>query len=128
VVSVEGNLRIEGGRAAFRELMNIRKPVTAIFAANDLTALGVLWEARAMGINIPDEISLVGLDDIPLAEQITPALTTIALPCYEIGSMAMNMLIDMVHLPEGVDRDGGRYHRRVGTNLIVRQTTAPPPG
>jgi len=127
VLVVEGNLRVEGGRSALRRIMAGPDRPTAIFTANDLTALGVVWEAREYGLNIPDDLSVVGLDDIPLAEQITPSLTTVALPSYRIGAEAMSMLIGLINLPEGADLDAERFHRHIETHLVIRQTTAAPP-
>ncbi len=127
VIVVEGNLRIEGGRAALHEILAAPQRPTAVLAANDLTALGIVWEAREHGLRIPEDLSVVGLDDITLAAQITPPLTTIALPCYEIGSVAMNMLLGLISASLGEEEGGGPLRRAVETHLVVRQSTAPPP-
>jgi DNA-binding LacI/PurR family transcriptional regulator len=123
VMVVEGDLQIEGGRAALHRLVEAGQPPTAVFAANDLTALGMLWEARKIGLRIPEDISLIGLDDIPLAEQTTPALTTVALPIYETGQVAMTMLLEMI-CREDVEPSDDYFTRQViPTRLIVREST-----
>jgi DNA-binding LacI/PurR family transcriptional regulator len=126
IVVVEGDLRIEGGRAALHHLVERGQPPTAIFAANDLTALGVLWEARKLGLHVPEDLSLVGLDDIPLAEQITPALTTVALPIAAVGQAAMSMLLEMIHFEEDDPSGGYLMNQVIPTKLIVRESTAAP--
>jgi len=118
---VQGNLRIDGGRSALNKLMTRPQRPTAIFAANDLTALGIIWEARNRGLGVPQDLSVVGLDDIELGAQISPRLTTVALPRYEIGSLAMRMLLERMQAPQDEN------HRTVTTHLVVRQSTAPPP-
>ncbi|MDD2695890.1 MAG: LacI family DNA-binding transcriptional regulator [Anaerolineales bacterium] len=123
-VVIEGDLRIEGGRNAFEQLIQIKPRPTAVFAANDLMALGVLWAARNYGFNLPEQLSVVGLDDIDLASKVTPALTTVALPRYDMGKLAMKTLLDMIEKP--TEKNGGKLE--VATRLIVRQSTAPPAG
>ena len=118
---VQGNLRIDGGRSALNKLMTRPQRPTAIFAANDLTALGIIWEARNRGLKVPQDLSVVGLDDIELGAQISPSLTTVTLPRYEIGSLAMHMLLEQMQAPQDEN------HRTVATHLTVRQSTAPPP-
>ncbi len=82
---IEGDLQIDGGRRAAAELLRLPERATAVFAANDLTAMGVIAGARAGGLAVPRDLSVVGLDDIWLAGQVDPPLTTVALPRYEIG-------------------------------------------
>ncbi|MBN1119473.1 MAG: LacI family DNA-binding transcriptional regulator [Anaerolineae bacterium] len=127
VMIVEGNLQIEGGRAALRQLAESDQPPTAIFAANDLTALGVLWEARKLGLRVPEDISLVGLDNIPLVEQTTPALTTVALPIYDIGQAAMTMLLEIIRCNDDNQPGECMMSQTIPTRLIVRESTAPCP-
>ncbi len=126
VTIIEGNFQIDGGRQALQKLLEMPDRPTAVFAANDLTALGVLWEARKYGLRVPGDLSVVGLDDIALAEQITPPLTTVALPCYDIGSLAMQMLLELIgpgEEPEFQSRD----LQRLTTSLVVRESTAEAP-
>ncbi len=126
VMVVEGNLQIEGGRAALRQLAGSGQPPTAVFAANDLTALGVLWEARKIGLRVPEDISLIGLDNISLAEQTTPALTTVALPIYDIGQAAMTMLLEIIRCNEDNQPSDCIMNQTIPTRLIVRESTAGP--
>ncbi len=90
-----------------------------MFCANDLMALGVLSAARSDGLRVPGDLSIVGLDDIWLASQFDPPLTTVALPRYEIGVLAMEMLQSLLagHEPE---------RRVVRTSLIARKSTGRP--
>ncbi len=90
------DLTIEGGRRAWQLLSEQRRAPTAIFCANDLMALGVLSAARKDGVRVPGDLSIVGLDDIWLASQFDPPLTTVALPRYEIGVLAMDMLLGLL--------------------------------
>lgn len=121
---VEGTMHIESGRAAARVLFSQPQPPTAIFTANDLMALGVLAEARAQNLSIPHDVSLVGLDDIWIASQITPPLTTVALPRYEIGQLAMQSLLERLAAPQSEEE---RQPVQVKTQLVVRESTGPAP-
>ena len=93
VLIATADLTIEGGRKAWQLLSEQRRAPTAVFCANDLMALGVLSAARKDGLRVPGDLSIVGLDDIWLASQFDPPLTTVALPRYEIGVLAMEMLL-----------------------------------
>lgn len=124
VVVVEGNLRIEGGRQAAGQLLARPDRPTAVFAANDLTALGVLWEARALGSQVPHDLSIIGLDDIQLAAEVYPALTTVALERYDIGRKAMRMLLELLALGAEPQAKPIR-HEVTTTHLVVRGTTGP---
>jgi len=124
VLVIEGNLQIDGGRAALAPILQAQPRPTAIFAANDLTALGFLWQARLHGLQIPSDFSLVGLDNIPLAAEITPALSTVALPIHQIGSRAMHTLLALI---TGTRPEAVPAALPVPTELILRESTAPPP-
>lgn len=119
VLIATGTLTIDGGRKAWRLLAEQRRAPTAVFCANDLMALGVLSAGRADGLRVPGDLSIVGLDDIWLASQFDPSLTTVALPRYEIGMLAVDMLLSLLA--------GNEPERRaVSTSLIVRRSTARP--
>jgi DNA-binding LacI/PurR family transcriptional regulator len=118
IVLTEGNLRIEGGYQIFEELSRLSPRPTAVIAANDLTALGIMWAARNAGYRLPEELSIVGLDNIDLASRVTPTLTTIALPRYEIGRLAMQNLLTLIHDPLQP-----KNNQLVDTHLIVREST-----
>jgi LacI family transcriptional regulator len=118
VILSDGNLRIEGGYRAFEELSHLIPKPTAIIAANDLTALGIMWASRNAGFILPDDLSVIGLDDIDLASRVTPTLTTIALPRYEIGRLAMQNLLSLIREPAQP-----KINQMVDTRLIVREST-----
>ncbi|MGM1029766.1 MAG: LacI family DNA-binding transcriptional regulator [Actinomycetota bacterium] len=122
-------IRVVGYRAdlaeqAARELLAMpagERP-TAIFAANDRSALPVLEVAAEFGIRVPEELSVIGYDDIPEAATAQPPLTTIAQPLHEMGAAALTMVLDLLH-----DRETER-HLRLPTRLVERSTTGPAPG
>jgi LacI family transcriptional regulator len=124
VLVVEGNLRIDGGRDALTQLLAAPDPPTAVFTANDLTAMGLLTAARAHGLRVPEDLSICGLDDIWLTSETDPPLTTVALPRYEIGSTAMHMLLRLLTAYDEEDAASVNYHEVVETRLVVRQSTA----
>jgi LacI family transcriptional regulator len=87
---------VEGGREAVRELLAAEPELTALFCYNDLVAVGALHACADLGRSVPDDISVVGFDDIPLAALVTPPLTTCRVPRYEMGSQAMQLLLDQI--------------------------------
>jgi DNA-binding LacI/PurR family transcriptional regulator len=119
VLVATGELTIEGGREAWCLMREERHTPTAVFCANDLMALGVLSAARAEGLRVPGDLSIIGLDDIWLAAQFDPPLTTVALPRYEIGALSMRMLLDLL-------RGASPERRTVSTSLVLRKSTAAP--
>jgi len=122
---LEGNLRIDGGRQAVPGLLALPVQPTAVFAANDLTAMGILIETRMQGLRVPEDLSVVGLDDIWMAAQTDPPLTTVALPRYAIGQLAMRLLFDLLDTPKNPDIEG--VTTRVRTSLVIRQSTGRAP-
>src|SRR5450759_2243950 len=120
VAVVEGNLRIDSGQQALTALLALPEPPTAVFAANDLMAFGLLFAARRAGLHVPSDLSIIGLDDIQLAAEIDPPLSTVALPRYEIGSIAMSMILELIDRSEP---GASSLTRRVQTRFIERQST-----
>ncbi len=112
----------DGGERVAAEILGKRRRPTAIFAANDLIALGVLVAAHKRGIPVPEELSVIGFDDIAYASLPLIELTTVAQPAYEMGYMAAEWLMDIL---EGKRRR--KLQKRVRPKLIARKTTAPPP-
>ncbi len=112
----------EGGERAAMELLGRRRRPTAVFAANDLIALGVLVAAHKLGIEVPRDLSVVGFDDIAYASLPLIELTTVAQPTYRMGYLAAEWLIDVL---EGKRRK--RLKKVLKPRLVVRRTTAPPP-
>ena len=92
----QGDSMQQGGFEATRRLLNLKKPPTAIFTGNDVGAVGALSAIRESGLSVPEDISLIGCDDIPLARQVFPNLTTIRHPLAQMSRAAVNMLIAMV--------------------------------
>ena len=117
----ESDFRLEGGRSVAREILSAGHLPTAIVVANDMMALGVLQELHARGLHVPDDISIVGFDDIAFAELSNPPLTTVCLPRVELGRKAVEALMATIEHP---DRQGVEIH--VPTSLVLRDSTAPP--
>ena len=123
---VEGNLRIDGGRQALKRILDVPVRPTAVFCANDLTALGMIFAARDLGVHIPQDLSVVGLDDIQLAAEIDPPLSTVSLPRFLIGSTCMHMLLDVLRMVSEKSATGPLI-RQVESGFVARKSTAPPP-
>jgi DNA-binding LacI/PurR family transcriptional regulator len=101
-------------------LLDLPEPPTAIFAVNDLAALGVYEVARRRGLRIPEQLAVVGYNDILAARRLVPALTTVRVPVHEFGRAAADMLIDQV------ERGRAAPGRIVfPPELIVRDSTRP---
>ena len=111
---------IEAGRAAARRLLDLHAPPTAIFAFSDNIAIGVIQAARERRIRVPEELSVVGFDDVEAAEIVTPMLTTIRQPLAEMGRMAVSLLERLI---EGQRIEA--LHVELRTQLIVRGSTSP---
>jgi LacI family transcriptional regulator, xylobiose transport system transcriptional regulator len=114
-----GNFQVDGGRDAARELLESENRPTAIFAGSDLQALGVIDAARSLGLRIPRDLSLVGYDDLQLAQWSSPALTTIHQPLTKMAEEAARLVIRM---SEGELETIPRMD--LATRLVVRESTA----
>lgn len=101
-------------------LLDLAEPPTAIFAGSDTQAMGVYAALRARGLSLPDDMSVVGFDDVPLSSLVTPALTTVRQPLVEMGRVATTMLLRMI-AEEPLDSK----RVELTTTLIVRASTAP---
>ncbi|MGO3885020.1 MAG: LacI family DNA-binding transcriptional regulator [Mycetocola sp.] len=112
---------VEGGYENGRELLSQKDRPTAIFAGSDMQALGVMRAARELGISIPEQLSVVGYDDVELAAWVGPPLTTIDQPLAEMAEMATKIVIDIAN---GVEPPLRRVE--LATELVVRDSTAPP--
>src|SRR5258708_12929970 len=91
-----------GGRNCASKPLAMEERPTAIFAANDLMAYGVLEAAEERGLRVPEDLSLVGFDDIPLSAHTRPALTTVRQPFYSIGQRAIKLLFSLLASPRPV--------------------------
>lgn len=117
---VQGEFTREGGYSATQHLMQLQNPPSAIFASNDQSAFGALEAARELNIRVPEELSIIGFDDIPAATVTHPPLTTIRQPLQEIGERAMRMLLELMNHRNVISRE-----ILLPTSLVVRQSTAP---
>ncbi|MBN1171613.1 MAG: substrate-binding domain-containing protein, partial [Micromonosporaceae bacterium] len=113
------SLYVDGGRAQARALLALPDRPTAILTANDLQALGVYEEARLAGLRIPEDISVVGFDDLPFAEWIGPPLTTVRQPLRQMGAVAAEML-----LAQSAGQRPEQDRVELPTTLVVRGSTA----
>lgn len=112
---------LEGGRAAALELLAATPRPTAIVAYNDVIATGALRAAHSLGLEVPGDVSLIGFDDISLAEYLEPPLTTIRQSTEEVGEAAFRLLLDSTREP------GKRSDETVATTLVPRQSAGAPP-
>jgi LacI family transcriptional regulator len=120
-----GNHQIEGGRQATLELLGHAPQLTAIFILNDLMALGALEAARAAGRRVPNDLSIVGFDDIPFAALANPPLTTVGQPIRQLGEQAADLLLAVIEHGARLTVDQNTHPNVLLPNeLIVRQSTA----
>lgn len=101
----DGIYEFENGKALTRKLLQLEAPPSAIFACNDLTAFGVINELTASGLRVPDDISVMGFDNIEFSRMVTPTLTTIKQPNYEMGKLACTMLLDKLRKDNNHETD-----------------------
>ncbi|KAB3530063.1 LacI family DNA-binding transcriptional regulator [Alkaliphilus serpentinus] len=94
---IEGDLRYKSGYEGAKMLLDLKEPPTAIFAATDEMAIGVLRAAQEMGIKIPEELAIVGFDNLDISEKLFPSLTTVAQPMYELGAIGMRVLTKILN-------------------------------
>jgi LacI family transcriptional regulator len=107
-----------GGRQAAGRLFDSHPGLTAIIALNDPMAIGVIAVLRERGLRVPQDISVVGFNDIPAATDIHPQLTTVQLPMEQMGAAAAELVLD----PQQQER----RTVPIGTKLVIRESTAPP--
>lgn len=113
-----GDGKAEGGLRAMEKLLALPKPPTAVFCYNDMSALGALRAIHEHGLRAPEDISVVGFDDLFIASYTRPALTTISQPMRQMGRMAMDILIKLF---AGLN---SKTNLKVQGQLIVRESTA----
>jgi DNA-binding LacI/PurR family transcriptional regulator len=116
---IRGDMRLEGGERAMQELISLRPRPTAVLTSNDLMAVGALQAALHAGLHVPEDVSIVGFDDLPIASMVVPQLTTIELPRREIAS---NAFLSLLQATRGsLMADSELVHPR----LIVRSSSGP---
>ncbi|GAB3895689.1 hypothetical protein GCM10029964_075970 [Kibdelosporangium lantanae] len=109
----------EAGASAMLELLSLNPRPTAVLVANVAAAVGALAAARRAGVCVPGDVSVATIHDLPLADGLVPALTTVRMPLAQLGRLAMHALVDH-------DVADGRTVVREATELVVRESTAPP--
>lgn len=138
-----GNFSEESGHLAARELLGRSPRPSALFAANDMMAIGCLRAAEELGLRVPQDLTVAGADDVSLASYVRPGLTTIRQPMYDIGRLATEVLLyeaEVLARREGRGQPASRpqpapapspatdppRHRLMPTSLVVRDSSAPP--
>src|SRR3954462_9956679 len=119
----EGTQSHHVARSTAIDLLRLPQPPTAIFAASDTQALGVLEAARILGLRVPEELSVVGFDDIEVAAYV--GLTTVRQPLFESGRLGAELLLEMIS--GGVQDNADRKTEELAVELVVRATTAAAP-
>jgi LacI family transcriptional regulator len=122
-IIAEGNLRYAGGQQAMHRLLAAGTPIDAVFAQNDMMALGAMSVIRDAGLRIPDDIAIVGFDDIPPAALTAPGLTTMAMPMSELGRTAARVIGQQI---EGTVIEAVR--QTFDPQLVVRHSSGRPNG
>jgi LacI family transcriptional regulator len=117
----DGDFTYESGRAAASALLALDEPPTAVFAANDLMACGVLARAHELGLQLPASLSVAGVDDIPEAAMVWPALTTMRQPIADMAAAATEMIIARAGRAKDELPEPGMFR----CELVVRGSTAP---
>lgn len=116
-IVMQGNFDEESGRAAIATMIARRIAVDAVFAANDIMAIGAMMALRDAGFCIPDDVAVAGFDNVPLARLISPPLTTMAIDIADLGARAINRLWSIL---DGADVPSMELRR---PNLIIRAST-----
>lgn len=111
------------GAKAFRQLMERGSRFSAVAAANDLIAIGCYDVLAELGLEVPGDMSVVGYNDMPFADKLHPALTTVRIPHYQLGVKAGEAILDAIRIPS----KGSPVAVRLAPSLVVRESTAPPP-
>lgn len=118
---LERRYEIQEGRVAFKHLMRDPASTTAIICGNDVLGFGAILEAGRIGISIPEQVSIIGFDDLDLCRHLKPSLSTIQIPTKEMWTRAADSLLSRLKgmsVPKAIEVD---------INLVVRESTAPPP-
>ncbi len=117
---VDEGQQFELGYSAARKMLQRTPRPTAIFALTDVMAVGVLHATAELGLAVPDDLSVMGFDDIPLAAYSIPGLTTVAQPIYQMGAAAVDVLLRHIR-----DADAETERIVLETRLVIRKSTAP---
>ncbi|MFK4109583.1 LacI family DNA-binding transcriptional regulator [Streptomyces sp. NPDC002176] len=119
----EGDFHHESGHRLGLDLLGRPDRPTAVFAGNDLQALGLYEAARELGLRVPEDVSVVGFDDLPVARWVGPPLTTVRQPLTEMAEAAARLVLE---LGRGEQRERKATRLELATSLVVRSSTAAP--
>jgi len=127
----QGDFTGDGGQRAAAALLDLPEPPTAVFAGSDLTASGVYQEVRRRGLRVPDDLSVVGFDDVSMCRWMSPPLTTVRQPLADMAGEAVRLVLEAAESTgtpsrRSVGHDGRAPHLQLATRLVVRESTAPP--
>ena len=122
---VEGDHTLDGGRDAMQKVLALPDRPTAVLCSNDMTAIGVQHALFEAGLKVPEDLSIIGFDDIHLAEYTIPPLTTVRMSCKDLALRAVNLLMEHLQPDAGKSNTA---HPKIDTKLVVRQTTGLPYG
>lgn len=122
-IVLQGDFNEESGYRAGQALATMSPRPDAVFAANDMMAIGCMAAIRDAGLRIPEDIAVAGFDDVPMARYVSPALTTVRVRIAELGREALEQLTTQI---ENNDSPAPHTHVRVSAELMVRASTAPP--
>ena len=111
----------KSGKQQARELMNATFPPTAIFCISDTLALGAITAIKEMGFNVPEDVTVIGFDDVEYTTMFHPYITTVVQPCYELGKRSMEMLYAQINQNADVPRQQFLQH-----SFIIRESSCPP--
>jgi LacI family repressor for deo operon, udp, cdd, tsx, nupC, and nupG len=121
LIVINGDFSVDSGVVAGEKLLSRKHPPTAIFCFNDEMAMGIIHTARRRKLRIPDDLSVVGVDDIRYARYTDPPLTTVAQPMRQMGEIAVRVLLDVLS-----NGKTSPEHVTLPHTLVVRASTAPP--
>jgi LacI family transcriptional regulator len=120
-IVIEGEFTYESGKQAGSVLMSNPNPPTAIFGSNDQEALGCLFQLRTLGYHVPEQVSVVGFDDIEATQYVFPALTTVHVPMQTIGVIGVHQVLKALEQTEPIEQTNYVTHQ-----LVIRGSSAPP--
>jgi LacI family transcriptional regulator len=119
---IDGDLHMEGGEVAMASILRMKNPPTALMCTNDLMAFGALRTAHEHNISVPEEFSIIGFDNLPVCDMVTPPLSSVDIPRRQIASHAFRMLL------KAAETNGRKLPTpTIKTVLTLRKSTAPPP-
>ncbi len=119
---VQSDYSLTGGRDSVKKMLSAKNPPTAVFCSNDYLALGGMKGARELGYNLPEDLSIVGFDDVQIASYVIPELTTIRQPAYEMGKLGAELLCQCIK------KQTKPVQLMLESSLIVRDSTTRAPG